>query len=428
MNTKYITVNDNAQLLYVHTEKFKTSALRMSVALPLSKDNFILSRLLCGMMGRGTKAYPSLELLNKRLDELYASSVSINSSILENLIILNISADMLDRRFIPDNTDVLGEVLDVISEMLFAPLLVNEAFCKDKLTHEKRLLRDSYMAKINDPRAYAAIRAEELRRRGDDGFVSLDYVINHTEEMSAKSLGIYYRNILTYAPWHITYVGSESEERIAERLCRIFNGIHASNSAVFTQWTGCGRAHVDFVENMPINQSRLVLGFCPSEDIDGRTADALTVMNTLFGGTASSKLFLNVREKLGLCYSCGSSFSSITRYLKVSSGISAKNKDVAEAEILHQLNNIQNGEVSDAEMTAVRKYIEFTFDQTYDSPFALISFYSAKEHVGDVKTPEERKADLLSVTKDDVVNASKLLVPDSRYFLCGTLGEDGGDE
>ena len=79
-------------------------------------------------------------------------------------------------------------------------------------------------------------------------------------------------------------------------------------------------------------------------------------------------------------------------------------------------------------MTAVRKYIEFTFDQTYDSPFALISFYSAKEHVGDVKTPEERKADLLSVTKDDVVNASKLLVPDSRYFLCGTLGEDGGDE
>lgn len=428
MNNNTVKISDNVSLLSICTDKFKTAALRMSVALPLTKDNFLLSRLLCGMMGRGTEKYPSLELINKRLDELYASSVSVNSSILENLIVLNISADMLDTRFVPDKTDVLGEVLDVISEMLFSPLLVNEAFCGDKLSHEKILLRDAYMSKINDPRAYAAIRAEELRRRDDGDFASLDYIINHTEAVSAKALNSYYRDVLAHAPWHVTYVGSESVSHVSEKLRGIFSGIRATKNSVFTQRKDHGRDCVELIENMPLNQSRLVLGFCVRGDIDDKTADALTVMNTIFGATASSKLFLNVRERLGLCYSCGSSFSSITRYLKVSSGINAKNRDVAEAEILRQLGEIQKGNVSDAELVAARKYIEFTFDQTYDSPFALISFYSAREHVKDYQTPQERKASLLSVTKDDIVNASRLLSLDSRYFLRGTLTDDGGDE
>ena len=157
---------DGLSLVSVNTNKFKTAALKLSVALPLTKKGFVLSRLLCGMLGRGTSLYPSLKELNRRLDGLYASSVSVNSTILENLIIFSVSADALDERFVPDGTDVLGGVLEVISQMLFHPLLKNGTFPEDKLRHEKQLLKDSFAAKINDPRAYAAIRAEEQRKIG----------------------------------------------------------------------------------------------------------------------------------------------------------------------------------------------------------------------------------------------------------------------
>ena len=181
-------------------------------------------------------------------------------------------------------------------------------------------------------------------------------------------------------------------------------------------------------EDMPINQSRLILGLCTGEKTDKTTTDALSVMNAIFGGIPSSKLFLNVRERLGLCYSCGSSFSSATQYLRVSAGISARNRAVTEEEILRQLDEIKKGNITDAELLAARKSIEFTFDQTYDSPFSLISFYSAKEHLNEYETPEERKSLLLSVTKEQIVNASRLLKLDSCYFLRGTLSSDSETE
>lgn len=428
MDRKTVRINDNIRLLSVNTNKFKTAALRISVCLPLTKRNYILSRLLCGMMGRGTRKYPSLELINKRLDDLYASCVSINSTVLENLIVLNISADLLDNRFVPDGTDILGEVLDVISEMIFRPALADGLFPEDKLKHEKQLLKDSFLAKINDPRTYAALRSEELRRRSDENFASLEYVIKTVETVSAEELTSYYRDVLTYAPLRITYVGSESAEKISAKLLEVFGSLSCQKKAMFTPIDTFQRQTVREDEDMHINQSRLVIGLCPAREIDKATANALSVMNAILGGTPSSKLFLNVREKLGLCYSCGSSFSTTTRYLKISAGISAANRQVTESEILRQLDEIKKGNITDAELLAARKSIEFTFDQTYDSPFGIISFYSAKEHIEDLEAPEERKASLLSVTKEDIVAASRLLSLDSCYFLRGDLLSDGETE
>ena len=428
MHHENVRVSDCISLLSVNTNKFKTAALRISVSLPLSKRDFILSRLLCGMISRGTKSYPSLELINKRLDSLYASCVSVNSTILENLIILNVSADILDRRFVPDSTDVLTEVLNVISEMIFEPSFVSEGFPCDKLEHEKNLLRDSYLAKINDPRTYASQRAEELRRKGDLCFPTLEYVINETQSVSMEELVDYYRSVLSFAPWRVIYVGSESASEISQKLQNSLGRLGGDKTAVFEQFTGSDISTKAVEEEMPINQSRLSLGFRTKENIDERTCNALCVMNAIFGGTPSSKLFLNVRERLGLCYSCGSSFSSPTQYLKVSAGISACNREITEREILSQLNEIQKGNVSDAELLAARKYIEFTFDQTYDSPFSIVSFYSSKEHLGTFQSPEERKKALLDVSLEDIVRAANSLELDTRYFLGGTLTADGGAE
>ena len=427
MHHENVRVSDCISLLSVNTNKFKTAALRISVSLPLSKRNFILSRLLCGMISRGTKTYPSLELINKHLDSLYASCVSINSTILENLIILNVSADILDRRFVPDSTDVLGEVLKVMGEMIFEPSFVQPDFSTDKLEHEKKLLKDSYLAKINDPRTYASQIAEELRRKDDESFPTLEYVINETQSVSITELVEYYNDVLHYAPWRVIYVGSESSNEISQKLQTILGRLDGKKNVSFEKITSSNMSLKDVDEDMPINQSRLSLGFS-SNVTDEKISDALSVMNIIFGGTPSSKLFLNVRERLGLCYSCGSSFSTSTGYLKVSAGISASNREITENEILSQLEQIQLGNISDAELFATRKFIKFTFDQTYDSPFGIVSFYSAREHLNVFRTPEDRKNALLGVSKEDIVKAANSLKLDTRYFLCGTLTSDGGVE
>ena len=429
MTLKRIQVTDNLHLLSINTRKFKTAALKLSVALPLTKKNFIFSRLLCGILGRGTEKYPSLEAINKRLDDLYASCVSVNSTIVEDLIIFSVSADLLDPRFIPDGTDVSTEVIEVISQMLFSPLLFDGIFPENKLEHEKTLLIESFEAKINDPRAYAATRAEELRRRDDDRFPSLEYIISTANQITATELTEFYRQLVLYAPWQAIYVGSESAELISKKLDAVLGSIYGGKTVLHNSSTPSLREQVSVTEDMPLAQSRLVIGLAPTSSVSKHQLDALNVANGIFGGGPYSKLFLNVREKLGLCYSCGSSFSKTSKFITVSAGISTENRQLTTDEIFKQLQEIKNGNITENELLTVRHSIEYTFDQTYDSPFALMSFYSSRQHLGVDETPEERRNALLAVTVDDIVSSANLLNYDFCYFLNGTLNADleGGE-
>ena len=57
------------------------------------------------------------------------------------------------------------------------------------------------------------------------------------------------------------------------------------------------------------------------------------MMNTMFGATSNSKLFLNVREKLSLCYYASSAYHRSKNLLTVASGIEFANYQKALDEI-----------------------------------------------------------------------------------------------
>ena len=55
----------------------------------------------------------------------------------------------------------------------------------------------------------------------------------------------------------------------------------------------------------------------------------MQVFNTLFGAGMTSKLFMNVREKLSLCYSIGSSYYGSKGLVTLAAGIDAAQKELA---------------------------------------------------------------------------------------------------
>lgn len=105
-------------------------------------------------------------------------------------------------------------------------------------------------------------------------------------------------------------------------------------------------------EAMDVSQGKLALGFrtggitCWEEDYP-----ALVMCNAVFGATPLSKLFLNVREKLSLCYYASSLYHRQKRLITVSSGIEFADYRRAYDEILRQLEAVQKGELEDWELT-----------------------------------------------------------------------------
>ena len=74
-------------------------------------------------------------------------------------------------------------------------------------------------------------------------------------------------------------------------------------------------------EDMPVNQGKLVIGMRSGVTLHDPDYPAMLMFNEIFGGGVTSKLFMNVREKMSLCYYCSSSYTSVTGCMMVDSGV-----------------------------------------------------------------------------------------------------------
>ena len=68
-------IGANGVLRALRTEKFKAGQLTFSTVLPITRENAVLAPLMLSVLRRGTERYPSLAQINRRLDDLYGSSL-----------------------------------------------------------------------------------------------------------------------------------------------------------------------------------------------------------------------------------------------------------------------------------------------------------------------------------------------------------------
>ena len=166
---------------------------------------------------------------------------------------------------------------------------------------------------------------------------------------------------------------------------------------------------------MDVTQGKLSMGFsCDSED-----HMALLMGNTLFGGSTNSKLFLNVREKLSLCYYASSVFHRQKRMLTVASGVAFANRQRAYDEILAQLEAVRRGEIEDWEMEAGRAALLNAYASMGDSQGKLENFYLTQAVTGLHETPEELAGQVRELTAERIVRAMETVKLDTVYFLRG---------
>lgn len=170
MPPESLQISESLKLSYIHTDKFKTDVLTLTLCLPLTRENTVLNMILPGVFRRGTERYPDMASINRRLDELYAACVEIRSNRIGKNLLLTISAEMLDECYASDGEPILDGVVEILSEMLLHPRMIDNCFCDTFVRQEIRFAQDSVRAEINNTRAYAAIRCMELMHRNDPSY------------------------------------------------------------------------------------------------------------------------------------------------------------------------------------------------------------------------------------------------------------------
>lgn len=401
----------------------------MNFLSPLDTSTAAENALVPRILSQGCVRYPGAIALAEHCQSLYNLSLSRNRVFKrgETQVICQ-SAWMLDNSMVPDGTDVLGGALDVLCDLWFDPIIEDCVFPRAFTEHAKTDTMDGIRALINNKNNYAPFRCNQEMCRKERYGISVVGSMTDVEAATSESVYAAYQRMLTGSRCEIFYVGRGGEGRVMEKFTQAFRRIPRGDILpLSTEVVREVQAVREVREAQPAQQSKLSLGFRTGiTEADGGRA-VMLMLNEIFGSGPVSRLFMNVREKLGLCYYCSSSMDLIKGTMMVNCGIDVQKKAEAQAEILHQLEEIRAGAISDAELDAARKSLRSAIRQIYDEPTSMEMWWLGRMLSGRSVSPEEEIIHIESVTKDDIAAAAQRIQLDTVYFMEGTGGEVADD-
>jgi predicted Zn-dependent peptidase len=178
-------------------------------------------------------------------------------------------------------------------------------------------------------------------------------------------------------------------------------------------------------EEQPVKQGKLCLGFTTDFCASGRGSALYGVFNEVFSSSPVSKLFVNVREKLSLCYYCHTISNKKKGTMIVTSGIEVENLDTARSAILNELRSVAEGNISEEELVSAKKSLVSSVKSIDDDYGSMISWYFSQIDEEHVMTPEEYAEYASETTVSDIMEIAGSFIPHTVYFLKGTVKEEG---
>ena len=398
--------------------RFKQGCLSLHWVAPMCADHSAMSALIPSVLLRGTVPHPDLRAITARLDDLYGAAVSPMSRRVGDYQASGLYLSFMDDRFALPGDRVLEGTVDFLAELLQKPLTEDGGFLPEYVESEKKNLISTIQADRNDKRIYAMGRLLKIMCREDSfGLPRL----GEPEQVAAiqpDTLYRHFRNMLESAPLEIFYVGSREGSDLADLLRSRLN--LAARETTLPPQTGfhsCPGENV--TETMDVAQGKLCMGFVTPITLKSPQYPAMQVLNVLYGGGMTSKLFQNVREKLSLCYSVGSSYYGSKGILTVSAGIDFDKEADAREEILRQLQLCREGTITQEELVSAREALISSLRAVPDSAGSIESYCFTAILSGKDPSPENAIQAIRDVTLEQVVEAAKTLTLHSTYFLKG---------
>ena len=160
------------------------------------------------------------------------------------------------------------------------------------------------------------------------------------------------------------------------------------------------------VDERETNQSHLRMIYRPSVSVrDTRERAALSIYATLLGGSMGSRLFEEIREKRGLCYSvyaADHAFADVP-ILQLGSGLESSKCVEAYTRMREIVDELREQGPTRAEVERARAYAAGRRVLAFENTGAVAS-YAAKQRIsfGDSADPEEAIARLDAVTYEEV--------------------------
>jgi predicted Zn-dependent peptidase len=265
-----------------------------------------VSHFLEHLLFKGTARYSAIEI-SERFDGLGASVNAATGK----------ETTHLHARFLDEHTE---DVFDLLAEMMLAPTYPDIDSERQVVLEEIAMYEDEPQDRVHDVLAEAVFGSHPLGRRvlGEGEVIASIPVPEIEAYRSDRYTGA---DIVVGAAGHLEH---ERIVELAERLVSPPDGGGAAPEEALES-----RSQLCF-HTKDTEQYHICFG-APGLRRDDERRYALAVLDAIFGGSTSSRLFREVREKRGLAYSVGSYNEQFTDAGLVATYVGTREDNVEEA-------------------------------------------------------------------------------------------------
>jgi len=166
-------------------------------------------------------------------------------------------------------------------------------------------------------------------------------------------------------------------------------------------------------------QIQVDLGFHGYSYTDSKSP-AATLLAMILGGGMSSRLFIAIRERRGLCYSIHASSQNFldTGAFSIQAGLDKTRVSEALSAIMKELHRIKTAGVTASELKRAKEHLKGKTAIALEDSENVVSWYVGQEVLTKkILTPEEKIAKLQKVSKEEVQKVAQQLFQTNRINL-----------
>ena len=420
MEYKQTEIKKGIKLHTIKTEKFKTNLIAIMLTTKLDRENVTKNALIPAVLRRGTKNLTTQEEINKKLEEMYGASLDCGLDKTGDNQVLKFYIETVNDEFLPQEAENMLKIsLEKIFEFVFNPYLENGCFKKEYVEQEKENIKQIIDGKIDNKARYSLDRCiEEMYKDQPYGLYKYGYV-EDMKNINEKNLYEYYQQLINECKIDIFVSGIIDEEteniiKNNENIIKLKDREPQYNEPEIIAKKS--EKVNDVQESMDVTQGKLIIGMDLDIDDDNLRFDVM-IYNSIFGGSANSKLFQNVREKASLAYTASSSYYRFKNNIFINCGIEIKNYEKVLEIIKQQIEDMKKGDFTDEEVENAKKGIIASIKTIDDEQDTEITYFFGQELSKSKCNIEQYMQRISEVTKDKVVDVANKVSVNTVYFL-----------
>jgi predicted Zn-dependent peptidase len=246
----------------------------------------------------------------------------------------------------------LPKAVDLLSDIVRRP-----RFAPDDIEKEKKVILEEIKMVEDTPDDLVHEILTEQYWRGHPLGRPILGVPATVEALSEKALSNYFAETYVASNFIVSAAGNLDHDRLSGLLAEAFGGVRKTGPSV----NGSGPADSGGVtiREKDLEQSHIAIA-SPAFPQSHDDRFAAYVLNTVFGGSMSSRLFQNIREKRGLAYAV---FSGLTAYrdagmLTVYAGCAAESVGEVIDLVIEEMRGMKREAITGAELRRSKDHLK----------------------------------------------------------------------